>query len=275
MYARAVLRRRPRHPGPDTEFPATVIGVDRVETRARHLQRFCEIVAQGDHRMLPPTYPQVLAAPLHLALFTAPDFPLNPTGIVHLANRIRLLRPLTAMTPLQLRAGIVAQQHTPRGCELVVRTEAGPPGQSAPWMAEAKLLARYAEPARARRRHRPGPRPRPMRPLQVFSLSRNLGRRYARVSGDYNPIHLGTLPARMFGFQRAIAHGMWSLARVLSALTPLPSPVEIDAEFRRPLLLPSRVEIIADDDRCPHFAMRDAHSGKNYLFGTVTPLTQA
>lgn len=43
---------------------------------------------------------------------------------------------------------------------------------------------------------------------QEWSLASDLGRRYARVSGDINPIHLHALSARAFGFRRAIAHGM-------------------------------------------------------------------
>jgi acyl dehydratase len=44
------------------------------------------------------------------------------------------------------------------------------------------------------------------------------GRRYAPLSGDWNPIHLNALAARLFGFRRAIAHGMWVKARCLAAL---------------------------------------------------------
>ena len=50
------------------------------------------------------------------------------------------------------------------------------------------------------------------------SLAKDLGRRYAAISGDYNPIHLGALSAKLFGFKQAIAHGMWSKARCLAAL---------------------------------------------------------
>ena len=47
---------------------------------------------------------------------------------------------------------------------------------------------------------------------------RDIGRRYGAVSGDRNPIHLYPLTARLFGFRRAIAHGMWTKARCLAAL---------------------------------------------------------
>ena len=51
-----------------------------------------------------------------------------------------------------------------------------------------------------------------------WRLPGDLGRRYAAVSGDRNPIHLYPLTAKALGFPRQIAHGMWSLARCVAAL---------------------------------------------------------
>lgn len=67
------------------------------------------------------------------------------------------------------------------------------------------------------------------------SLSDSLA--YARLSGDWNPIHLHPLTARLFGLRRPIVHGMATLARTAAALErhhgqPLRS---ISARFRRPL----------------------------------------
>jgi acyl dehydratase len=73
-----------------------------------------------------------------------------------------------------------------------------------------------------------------------WQLPAQLGRDYAHASGDYNPIHLTTLSAKAFGFPRAIAHGMWTLARAAAALQP-PKPLAeavISAEFKLPMLLP-------------------------------------
>ena len=52
----------------------------------------------------------------------------------------------------------------------------------------------------------------------TWRLPGDLGRRYAAVSGDHNPIHLYPLTAKAFGFPRQIAHGMWSKARCVAAL---------------------------------------------------------
>ena len=87
-----------------------------------------------------------------------------------------------------------------------------------------------------------------------WKLPGDLGRRYAGVSGDSNPIRLHSLTARLFGFPSAIAHGMWTKARCLAALErDLPDAYSVDVEFKRPILLPTTVGFGRDGDR---FAVR-------------------
>tara|TARA_R110001606_G_scaffold364291_2_gene518664 strand:- start:123 stop:851 length:729 start_codon:yes stop_codon:yes gene_type:complete len=81
---------------------------------------------------------------------------------------------------------------------------------------------------------------------QTWKLGRDLGRRYARASGDYNPIHLAKLSAQLFGFKQAIAHGMWSKSRCISALEQLtPEPFKkgftTNVQFIKPILLPNKL----------------------------------
>ena len=83
-----------------------------------------------------------------------------------------------------------------------------------------------------------------------WRLPGDLGRRYASVSGDRNPIHMHPLTAKLFGFPRAIAHGMWTKARCLAALEPsLPDAYEVTVEFRKPLLLPGRATLERGGER--------------------------
>ena len=84
-------------------------------------------------------------------------------------------------------------------------------------------------------------------PSAEWRLGGDLGRRYAAVSGDRNPIHLHALTAKPFGFPRAIAHGMWTKARCLAALEGrLPDAFSVDVRFRKPILLPGRVSSLSD-----------------------------
>lgn len=77
---------------------------------------------------------------------------------------------------------------------------------------------------------------------ETLDIAERTGWHYAKISGDFNPIHLTARTASMFGFKQAVAHGMWSLGRCLgSAAAHLPAgKVQIDTQFKLPVYLPSQ-----------------------------------
>ena len=111
-----------------------------------------------------------------------------------------------------------------------------------------------------------------------WHLPGDLGRRYAAVSGDRNPIHLHALTARPLGFPQAIAHGMWTKARCLAALEESDvgelssGAFSVDVRFRRPILLPAAVGFgSAADNQAVNFAVRASSGDVTHLEGRVGP----
>jgi acyl dehydratase len=109
--------------------------------------------------------------------------------------------------------------------------------------------------------------------VATWKLPGDLGRRYAGVSGDYNPIHVHPLTARLFGFPSAIAHGMWTKARCLAALEPrLPGAFTVEVAFKRPIVLPAKVNFVegqeGDETR---FGVRGTREDVPHLDGVVRP----
>ncbi|WP_226966011.1 MaoC family dehydratase [Tessaracoccus defluvii] len=85
-------------------------------------------------------------------------------------------------------------------------------------------------------------------PSQEWRLPADLGRQYAKVSEDANPIHLSPVSAKLFGFPRAIAHGMWAHARAMAALGGrLPAAYTVGVQFAKPILLPGKVRFAAEE----------------------------
>src|SRR5204863_9989466 len=82
----------------------------------------------------------------------------------------------------------------------------------------------------------------PAAPNAVWKLPGDIGRRYAAVSGDRNPIHMHPLSARLFGMPRPIAHGMWLKARCLAALDGvIPDACTLEVRFKLPVYIPGKV----------------------------------
>ena len=99
-----------------------------------------------------------------------------------------------------------------------------------------------------------------------FDAPAGLGRRYGPHAGDVNPIHLTDLTAKLFGFKRAIAHGMWSLARC-AAEFPAEGPGVLEVQFKLPVFLPAKLVM---ERTGADFTLLDEAREKPHLAGRFT-----
>lgn len=199
---------------------------------------------------VPATWLHVLTFPLQAALMSQRDFPFPLAGLVHLSNAMTLHRPVTAGERLGLRVWADALGEHRRGVRFDVVGEVRV-GDEVVWTGRSTYLSRRSLARTAGGAQDGEADPDAGRSLQGVSLPApsqqwrlppDLGRRYAGVSGDVNPLHLYPLTARPFGFSRPLIHGMWTHARALSALGGrLPGAYSVDVTFTKPILLPATV----------------------------------
>ena len=83
--------------------------------------------------------------------------------------------------------------------------------------------------------------------------------------------------ARVMGFRRPIAHGMWTLSRVLAWIdegSGLDEDVEITCVFKKPVLIPGRIELTSRlDGSTRHVSVLDPSSGAPHLTASVVSRT--
>ena len=251
------------------ELPATVYELAGVRAGGERLAAYDALCGFRLTDRLPPTFPHLLAFPLAMKLMTDPGFPFPLPGLVHVANRITQSRSLLLGEELLLRVSARDLRRHDRGRQLDVVGEALVDG-AAVWTDVSTYL--HIEGAPGARGHHAATEP-PADPSARWRVDAGTGRRYAAVSGDSNPIHLHPLAARLFGFPRAIAHGMWLKARCLAALEGrLPDALEAAVEFRSPLLLPATVAFSSHRDGDGwRFSVVDARSGRPHLEGSAVP----
>ncbi|MDQ3404777.1 MAG: hypothetical protein M3548_15520 [Actinomycetota bacterium] len=243
---------------PDRTYVRTGVRVDPAHLAAYN--RVCEFRLTDD---LPITYPHVLSFPMQVKLMTDADFPFPLVGSVHVANRITQTRELRVDERFDLRVHVENLRPHPKGTQFDMVGEAIVDGEPI-WHDVSTYLRKSGSSSSSAERATPP------RASAVWRVPDDMGRRYADVSGDRNPIHLHPLTARLFGFPRAIAHGMWTKARCLAAFEgTLPSAYAIDVRFKLPVLLPATVGFHESADG---FALFDTRSGKPHLEGTITEL---
>ena len=270
--AGALTRRGAR----SAELPETQLIVRGVAIDRDHLARYNAVCGFRLGDRLPPTYPHILAFPLGIELMTREEFPLPLVGIVHVANTIELSRPLDAGERFALRVRAENLREHERGQVLDIVATATVDG-AVVWVGRSAYLSKDADKDDLGRRDRPRRHEPVPAATAAWRVPADVGRAYAAVSGDRNPIHTSRIGARLLGFPRRIAHGMWSKARCLSALEGrLPDQYTVDVAFKLPLPLPAAVAFSAA--RRPDgwaFGLHDARSGKPHLSGTVSPAEPA
>ncbi|MER7455411.1 MaoC/PaaZ C-terminal domain-containing protein [Micromonospora sp. NPDC126480] len=267
LYRRALLGalpglggRRPAHP------PAVELCVDGVTVDRSHLAAYDRVCGFRLTDRLPATFPHIMGFPLALRLMTTPDFPIPLTGVVHVGNRITVHRPIGADETLDFTTYAENLRPHDRGRQIDV-VLIGAVGGEEVWRGVSTYLGRERTPGGGERRDR-GERPPAPAASAHWRVEPAVGPAYARVSGDHNPIHTSRLGARLFGFRRPIAHGMWSKARCLGALeNRLPDAYHVDVAFKLPLPLPSTVSFSSTP--AGDFALHDSR-GRPHLQGTVT-----
>ncbi|MFJ8537414.1 MaoC family dehydratase [Streptomyces sp. NPDC093591] len=272
LLARGALLSPFKRPRPDADYPRTRLELPGVRidlTRLAAYERVCGFPTGDDS--LPVTYPHVLGFPLAMRLMSGRDFPLPLLGLVHTSIEITRHTALTATGEYELAVYVDGLAPHRRGTEAGVVTSVRSGGQVV-WESRSTYLARHRTDGRqaaasvkdVQDEHKPLPA------VAEWRLAADVGRRYGAASGDRNPIHLHPFTARLFGFPRAIAHGMWTVARCLAA-HGTPEAVLVRAEFKAPVLLPGSVTYAAEGGR---FELRDGGGGDRvHLAGEVCPLT--
>ena len=213
----------------------------------RRYKKYCKLAGWQQDDSMHPLYWQVRSLPLQLKLISSPQSPFAMLGLVHISNRVTDYTHCRPDIPCELivRFGQVFQHRRGYAFEVVVTaSQRGKPV----YAAVGTYLARTGHSATGLPawEERDMTLPDDISELTPIQASGGLIRRYARVSGDYNPIHLSQVTAKLFGFKRAIAHGMWTAARVISDLQASHqlNGQEIDIQFKRPLFLPGKAKAV-------------------------------
>ena len=266
LYAKAALT-GPLHRGaalPDSSYLLSDVTIDR-----DHLVAYQRVCGFRVTDVLPPTYLHVLAFPLSIALMTEQAFPFPLVGLVHVNNTITAPRPVRADESVSFTVRADNLRPHPAGRQLDLLAEAHV-GDEPVWSGVSTYLRRGGSTEASEKRARTELAPQ-AGPLTTLRVPENIGRRYAAVAGDRNPIHLHALAARAFGFPSAIAHGMWLAARVLAGLEGrLSDSLVHDVAFKTPVPLPSTVAIasVPSEDGWG-LDVRSAKNGKPHLAGRI------
>jgi hypothetical protein len=233
-----------KKPKPDTQAVRLGARVKKVFIDREWVRQY-NLVCGFKEDEISLTAPQVVASPLHMYLLSRPEHPMPMLGMVHLHNSINCAKPLEYGVPYDVLVTVGDTRSISLGLEFDVHTQFLV-GEEVHWSSVMTILCRV------KGMPKPLTKPATVEPLSAIgaqyaavNVPENQGRKYAKVSNDYNPIHLHTQTAKMFGFKQAIVHGMWTAAKTLSIVeASLGSCAsKFDLSFKQPVFLPSGISV--------------------------------
>ncbi len=240
VYAKAVktLGRK----GKNAVLPSTVLVYREAAADPAKLDEFRHAVGAPANGVLPSLYVHSLVFPLAMSLMLRDDFPLPLLGMIHLSNQVQVNQPLAEDEVFDVEVSSENLQAHAKGatCELVVRiVVAGVDRMQlrSTFLAKGVELPGAAAPKVVHEDFQPPQR------TAAWKLDAGTGRRWAAVAGDYNPIHLCAMSAKVLGMPRAIAHGIYLAARALSGIEPAAGDYSWRIEFKTPVVLPASVDL--------------------------------
>ena len=109
--------------------------------------------------------------------------------------------------------------------------------------------------------------------VQRWKLRHDAGLDFAKLTGDFNPVHWVAPYAKAFGFRNTILHGFSTMARAIEGLQRglFSGSTRViqtfDVQFTKPLVLPAKVGLYVRDKEV---FVGDAPGGPAYLKGSFT-----
>lgn len=244
LFAKALTNSLSR-PDASKGLPEGSVGVVDLEQDVARAAEYARVCGFTLREHVPSTWLHVLSFPLQTHIMASGDFPFPLAGLVHVTNRITQYRPVSVSEKLRLEVEATNLSPHRKGVTFDFHGRIHV-GDELVWEGLSNYLATKArlpgDPAEVEREQAPE-----AAPSQKWRIPADMGRRYAKVSDDSNPIHLHPVTARLFGFPRPIIHGMWTHARALAAYGgQLPDAYTVRVQFTKPIMMPGTVRFASD-----------------------------
>jgi acyl dehydratase len=261
------LRRRGDAAAPTPAIPRRRLAAESqaITCDPRRVKRYLRISAgtpsgRPASELVPPLYSSLWETALALELFASDELPFPARGIIHLESEVVCVRPFRLDDRIRCRVELDAAEKRPRGLRLSLKSRHwNGSGQLCQENALTFLVPGASAPEGAGGVGGAGGEKEVEEPvgsawvtLEDWDLPSNLGRKYAWVSGDVNPIHLWRWSSRLLGFDRPILHGYCTASMVASSLARAfwdgdPGALRrLGIRFGTPLSLPGRARLVAE-----------------------------
>lgn len=222
------------------DLPDIHVHLDKAVIQASEMSKYNKVCGFDNQRTVSSTYLHTFVFPLQMKLLSQPEVPFPLAGLVHFANSIKQYRPLYVGEEFSAtcKLGNLIAHEKGQAFEIISIVDVN---GTRIWEDTSIYLFKGKEGiGSVLEWHQPELSANSIK--STWNLPTNLGFEYAKASGDFNPIHLHSLSAKLFGFPGHIIHGMWNLGKIVSEFeSRVPENYELTVLFKLPIFLPANV----------------------------------
>lgn len=219
-----------------------------------------------------------------LASKTLRDIPYPLMKVLNGGCKIEVRAPLPAGRPLKVRARLESIDDNGRRAVLHQRVVTGVEDEPNALIADLYAIVPLGGGKGSKPSSKSGPKkPRPRVPdgaeeIGRWRLPADAGLDFAKLTGDFNPVHWIPPYAKAFGFRNTILHGFSTMARAMEGVQrgifagSTKAIQTFDVQFTKPLVLPAKVGLYVSAGTEPgvhQVFVGDAPGGPAYLVGSM------
>ncbi len=263
-----------------SELPEVRHSVKGADVDVGGLTAFQQVLNMPVRDALPSGYIHAFAFPVAMSVMAREDFPLPLLGMVHLRNRVEHFAQIDFRESLDVTAWAENLSGHRSGTQVDLMVEVSSGGKTL-WRGNSTYLAKGVFlPGTDKVTAREKEEFQPPTPTARWRLGAGTGREYAHVSGDFNPIHLSALSAKVLGMRQQIAHGMYMASRVVQEATPPGvNAFAWEIDFEAPVYLPSSLGVAIDQSieenqwNGTSFSAWSEKSRRRHFYGSIRPIS--
>ena len=230
-----------------------------VKVDSQALNNYLQTLSLEKTDFLPILYPHIMVGSMHMNMLSHKEFPIRLLGSVHLKNRITQHQAIADDATVDLYSEVVGYRLVEKGVEFDFISQVSIEGRIV-W----EEVSTFFKTGRFGGKQNPSEEKSfelqsltNPEPCGSWHVPNNRGKKYAKISGDYNPIHMSPLAAKLFGFKRDLAHGFGVLAETIeysSAIVEaggIEKSLQVDVVFKAPMFLDSDATIKQNKQQDP------------------------
>ncbi|WNC73388.1 MaoC/PaaZ C-terminal domain-containing protein [Thalassotalea psychrophila] len=244
QYIKLLIKRPQR-----TFFNEFSVEFDQRAIRAKKITKFRELYNLDQSKDLPISYAFIAGFNSLLKTFSHKYFAFSPLGLIHLKSEFEKTFELDFRHDFKVINKVRQDRRHPMGKVIVIETQF--------FQNERCCLVNkntFLKKLNSNKRERIGKQQAFIGDTNfILNLAKALA--YAKVSNDFNPIHLNNKLANLFGLPNAIMHGGYLGHLVLIEKNIAANKVKFD--FKKPCVLPCAVGIFSEGNEHQVFSGND------------------